>query len=237
MSSLERKNAMTQEKFTSIYQRAAERKGGVLALKERLSAPLSGNELLMVPDDRWLAAMSQKVFQSGLSWQVVRNKWAGFEEVFWGFDIEKLLMMPDDMWERKSQDTKIIRHFTKVKTIKSNAEMIYQLQQSHGSFSEFIAQWPVNDIIGLWAYLKQHGERLGGNTGAYTLRVMGKDTFLLTKDVEDYLRHTDIISGGINTKRSHAAAQAAFNEWQQQSGLSLCEISQVIAFSVGDNRY
>ncbi|WP_087018725.1 DNA-3-methyladenine glycosylase I [Thaumasiovibrio subtropicus] len=227
---------MTQEKFTAIYQRAAERKGGVTALEELLTPPMPADALISVPDDRWLAAMSQKVFQSGLSWKVVRNKWPGFEEVFWGFDIEKLLMMPDEMWEQKSQDTRIIRNFTRVKSIRANAQMIYDIQLTHGSFSRFIAEWPSEDIIGLWAALKQKGDRLGGNTGPYTLRVMGKETFLLTKDIEDYLRHTDIISGGVNSKRSHAAAQAAFNEWQQQSGRSLNEISQIIAFSVGDNR-
>nr|WP_086939290.1 DNA-3-methyladenine glycosylase I [Thaumasiovibrio occultus] len=228
---------MTQEKFSAIYQRAVQRKGSKAALAQLLSQPLTDSELLANTDDRWLAAFSQKVFQSGLSWHVVRKKWPGFEEVFWQFDIEKLLMMPDEMWERKAQDPKIIRHFTKVKTIRANAQMMYDIQLAHGSFSQFVAQWDSNDIIGLWAFLKLKGERLGGNTGAYTLRVMGKDTFLLTKDVEDYLRHTGIIDGGINTKRSHAAAQAAFNEWQQQSGLSLTEISQTIAFSVGDNRY
>ncbi|WP_413113727.1 DNA-3-methyladenine glycosylase I [Thaumasiovibrio sp. DFM-14] len=227
---------MTQEKFSTIFQRAAERKGGEDALLRQLSPPLTSEQLLAVTDDRWLAALSQKVFQSGLSWQVVRNKWPGFEEVFWGFDIEKLLMMPDDMWERKAQDTRIIRHFRKVKTIKANAEMIYHLQREHGSFSAFVANWPSDNIIGLWGILKQTGQRLGGNTGPYTLRIMGKETFLLTRDVEDYLRHTGVITGGLHTKRSHAAAQGAFNHWQQESGLSLTEISQIVAFSVGENR-
>ena len=77
--------------------------------------------------------------------------------------------------------------------------------------------------------------RLGGNTGPYTLRKMGKDTFILSRDVEAYLRVHDIIDGGVQSKKSLKAAQEFFNQMHQQSGLSLQEISQIIAFSVGDN--
>jgi 3-methyladenine DNA glycosylase Tag len=102
-------------------------------------------------------------------------------------------------------------------------------------FNRFIAEWPTDNIIGLWAWLKKHGARLGGNTGPYTLRQLGKDTFLLSRDIEAYLRVHEIIDGGLQSKKSLQAAQDFFNEMQQQSGLSLQEISQVIAFSVGDN--
>ena len=103
-------------------------------------------------------------------------------------------------------------------------------------FNQLIAEWPSNDIIGLWAWLKKHGARLGGNTGPYALRAMGKDTFLLSRDIEAYLRANEIIDGGLQSKKSLNAAQAFFNDMQKQSGLSLQEISQTIAYSIGDNR-
>ena len=102
-------------------------------------------------------------------------------------------------------------------------------------FNEFIANWPTDNIIGLWAWLKQHGARLGGNTGQYALRAMGKDTFILSQDVEAYLRGHEIIDGGLHSKKSLQSAQNFFNELRKQSGLSLQEISQTLAFSVGDN--
>lgn len=226
---------MTREKFDQIYARAAERKGGSQSLEAMLANPLPADALAQVGDDRWLSALSQKVFQSGMSWQVVRNKWPNFEEVFFGFDIEKMLLIPNEMWERKAADPAIIRHLGKVMTIQANAQMIHGAAREFGSFSEMVADWPSNDIVGLWRYLKKHGQRLGGNTGPYTLRIMGKDTFILSRDVEAYLRHTGIIDGGRDTQKSLAAAQAAFNVWQRESGRPLCQISQVIAFSVGDN--
>ena len=167
--------------------------------------------------------------------RVVENKWPNFEESFFNFNIEKVLMMPEEMMERKASDPKIIRNFNKVKTIKANAQMIFDQQQQGQSFAEFIAKWPSDDITGLWAYLKKHGQRLGGNTGPYALRALGKDTFLLSRDVEAYFRAHDIITGGIQTKSSLSAIQASFNHWQQQCDLSLGQLSRLIAYATGDN--
>ena len=223
------------EKFQTIYQRAFERKGGPKALDHILSQPLSDNEVAKIGDDRFLAEFTKKVFQSGFVWRVVRNKWPDFERLFWGFDIDKLLLMPDEMLEAKAQDPSIIRNFSKVKTIRENALMIDSIRHEHCSFAKFVAAWPSEDIIGLWTYLKKSGARLGGNTGPYALRALGKDTFLLTRDIESYFRQRDIISGGVQSKTSLNAIQHSFNELQQQSGRSLQEISLIIANSVGDN--
>jgi len=153
-----------------------------------------------------------------------------------GVLVDKLLMMPPDMLEQKATDERIVRNYKKVKTISENAYMIHEIAQEHGSFSQFVANWPADDIIGLWAYLKKHGSRLGGNTGPYALRALGKDTFLLSRDVENYLRAHKIIDGGLQTKKSLSAAQSFFNEMQKQSGLSMQELSLIVAYGVGDNR-
>ncbi|OUS27737.1 3-methyladenine DNA glycosylase [Thalassotalea sp. 42_200_T64] len=230
---------MFVEKINAILQRAVERKGGEanleLLLSPYQSLANSNRELASLGSDRFLAEFTKKVFQSGFVWRVVENKWANFEEHFFNFNIEKILMMPDEMLERKAQDPKIIRNFKKVQTIKANAHMIHDVEIEQGSFSEFIAAWPEQDIIGLWQYLKKHGQRLGGNTGPYALRALGKDTFLLSRDIESYFREHDLISGGLTSKSSLNTIQQCFNEWQQQSGYSLKKISRLIALSTGDN--
>lgn len=224
------------EKFQDIYQRAVDRKGGEVMLQQLLVTPSTTKQLAALHDDIWLEEFTRKVFQSGFYWSVINSKWAGFREVFWDFSVEKLLMMPPDMLEQKASDERIVRNFKKVQTIPENAYMIHEVVNEHGSFSQFIADWPSDDIIGLWAYLKKHGARLGGNTGPYTLRALGKDTFLLSRDVESYLRGHKIIDGGLQTKKSLTSAQYFFNELQQQSGLSLQELSLLVAYGVGDNR-
>ena len=227
---------MSLESFETIYQRAAERKGGEKSLESLLSKPLSQKQLLKLTDAKILSEMTKKVFQSGFVWRVVQNKWPSFEEVFFNFDIEKLLMMPPDMVERKATDKRIIRNLTKVKSIQNNALMINEITKEHGSFVSWLANWPVDNMIGLWDELKKRGDRLGGNTGPYALRAIGKDTFLLTRDVEAYFRNHQIIDGGLRSKKSLKTIQDSFNQWHQTSGRSMQELSMLVSFGVGENR-
>jgi 3-methyladenine DNA glycosylase Tag len=225
------------ETFSVIYQRAAERKGGAAALEALLGQPLPAEQLARLPDRAWLSALTKKVFQSGFVWRVVEQKWPGFTEVFFQFEPEKMLLLSDEQLAAKAADPRIIRNATKVASIRHNAQMICDIAAKHGSFSKFVANWPSDDIIGLWAVLKKHGARLGGNTGPYALRAMGKDTFLLSQDVEAYLRAYGVVDGTLTSKSSLAAIQAQFNQWQQQSGRPMQQISQVVSMSVGDNLY
>lgn len=234
------------EKFSHIYDRAAKRKGGTKALELLLGQKITGKKLSSdiaatqnvanLGDDRILAAFTKQIFKSGFVWRVVENKWPDFEDSFFNFNIEKVLMMPEEMLEKKAADPKIIRNYNKVKTIKANAQMMFEHQTDHNtSFAQFIADWPSSDIIGLWAYLKKHGQRLGGNTGPYALRLLGKDTFILSSDVEGYLRAQKVIDGGLQSKKSLTAIQAYFNQLQLESGYSLTQLSRLIAFASGDN--
>ncbi len=223
--------------YNNIYDTACSRKGGSDHLESLLDRPLSDKQLKKISDATYLSEMTKKIFQSGFVWRVVEAKWANFEELFWGFDIDKLLMMPDEMLEEKGRDTRIIRNHKKIWAIRENAMMIESTRSHFGSsFAEFIATWPGEDITGLWLYLKKHGTRLGGNTGPYALRSLGKDTFLLTRDVEGYLREQKVINTGINTKSALNNTQRYFNELQQVSGRSLAELSRLVSFCFGENR-
>lgn len=230
---------MSLEKIDSLYQRAAERKGGAAVLNLLLGEAQQDHLVAELSDDRLLSAFTKKIFQSGFVWRVVENKWPNFEEMFFDFDLSKILMMPEEMQERKASDAKIIRNYNKVKTIQANAQMMFDEIHSdnnlHKSFAEFIAAWPSNNMIGLWDYLKKNGQRLGGNTGPYALRAIGKDTFLLTRDIEAYFRANNIIDGGLQSKKSLAAIQASFNQWQTECDLSLTQLSRLVAFATGDN--
>ena len=236
----------TTEKFSHLYQRAAERKGGTQALEILLGQKIVGKKLLTdsaaqqsvanLTDDRILSAFTKQIFKSGFVWRVVENKWPDFEDSFFNFNIEKMLMMPEEMLENKAADPKIIRNYNKVKTIQANAQMIFEHQTEHNtSFAQFIEDWPTTDIIGLWTFLKKNGQRLGGNTGPYALRLLGKDTFILSSDVEAYLRAQKVIDGGLQSKKSLTAIQTYFNQLQQESGYSLTQLSRLIALASGDN--
>ena len=226
---------MNIEPFADILKRAEQRKGGAAALSCYVSQPLSRKQIAAIPDDRFLAEMTKKVFQSGFVWRVIEAKWPDFETVFFGFDIEKILLMPDEMFEQKATDKRIVRNFKKVMTVRDNALTIQDIRHHHESFGEFVASFEPERITELWLYLKKHGARLGGNTGPYMLRALGVDTFLFSRDVEDYLRKHEIIDGTLTSQKTLKAANACFVQWQQESGLSLQEISQIVSLSWGTN--
>jgi 3-methyladenine DNA glycosylase Tag len=223
--------------YNNILDMACRRKGSEAQVEALLAPPRSPYALKQLADGRFLSAFSKKVFQSGFVWRVVEAKWDNFENLFWEFDVDKLLMMPDEMLEQRALDKRIIRNQKKVWAIRENAMMIdITRRHQQSSFAEFIADWPVDDITGLWMYLKKHGCRLGGNTGPYALRTLGKDTFLFTRDVEGYLREHEIVETGITTRSALANAQRFFNDLQQSSGRSLTELSQLVSLSHGENR-
>ncbi|QDE33070.1 MULTISPECIES: DNA-3-methyladenine glycosylase I [Shewanella] len=224
------------EKFNDIWSRACERKGGPEAVTSLLPKTLMADDIREYSDAILLSALSKQVFQSGFVWRVVVNKWAAYEKAFFDFEPMKVLMLSPDQIQQRASDPGLIRHQKKTQAIVDNAYMIQRISEEYGSFAEFIAQWPTDDITGLWQSLKKRGTRLGGNTGPYFLRTVGKDTFLLTQDVQAYLTGHKVVDAGFTSQTALRQSQAAFNQWQQESGMSLAHISRVISLGVGDNR-
>ena len=117
--------------------------------------------------------------------------------------------------------------------MRDNAAFLQELAAEHGSAAACFAHWPDEDYIGLLALLKTRGTRLGGNTGAYALRFMGRDGFILSRDVVARLVAEGVVDKAPTGKAALARTQAAFNEWRAQSGRGLTEISRVLAMSIG----
>ena len=81
--------------------------------------------------------------------------------------------------------------------------------------------------------LKTRGSRLGGSTGPFFLRFVGKDTFLFSQDVTKTLIEQDVVTKSPTSQRDLKAVQEAFNIWREESGLPLCQISRILAASQG----
>lgn len=206
--------------------------GSARALEAQLPEPRTPEQLQAIGDDRYLSTLALRVFRAGLKHSLVDAKWPAFEQVFFGFDPEKVVLMGADHLERLMQDTRIIRHLGKLKSVPRNAQLVLDIAQEHGSFGNFIAQWPVEDITGLWQYLSKHGSQLGGLSAPRFLRMVGKDTFVPTNDVVAALRAQDVIDKVPSSKRDMATVQAVFNQWRAESGRPLCQLSAMLAYTV-----
>ncbi len=219
--------------FNAIYKLAAASRGSPEIFEAALPKAKTSDQLAAQSDDRYLSMMARCVFRAGFVWRVIDKKWPGFEVAFAQFNPLAVAHFSDEKLEELAQDTNIVRNFTKIVSVRNNAVLVLDKQQSHGGFGKFIAQWPEDNITGLWQLMKSEGCRLGGNTGPMILRSMGKDTFLLTKDVCDALVHHGFMKKFSPTaKRDLKIVERVFEDLRSESGRSLCQISRILACTV-----
>jgi 3-methyladenine DNA glycosylase Tag len=219
--------------FKALYNLAAANRGGVDELEAYLPQPTTSEQLSTQSDDRYLSMMARCVFRAGFVWRVIDNKWPGFEEAFVGFNPMAVAYFSDEKLEELAQDRRIVRNFTKIVSVRNNAAYVLDKQRTHGSFGQFIAQWPDDNITALWLELKKQGSRLGGNSGPMMLRSMGKDTFLMTTDVCDALVHHGLMKKfSTNSQRDLKLVEQVFANLREESGRPLCQISRILACTV-----
>ena len=223
--------------FAEIRQLAEQRKGGQAALEKLLGKPLTPAQLKKLPDDRYLAMMTRCIFQAGFNWKVIEHKWAGFEEAFHGFNPRGLAYLAPEKWDAYADDARIVRNRIKLEAVRANAVFVMEESECRGGFGRFIADWPPSDQVGLMAYLGKHASRLGGSTAQYFLRFIGKDSFVLSRDVIARLRASGIeIRDNPTSRKDLRLVQETFNAWHRESGLPYSHLSRIAAFSIGQNR-
>ncbi|RRV23498.1 DNA-3-methyladenine glycosylase I [Pseudomonas sp. o96-267] len=215
-----------------LHEFCLNRFGSAKALEARLPQPRSEADLRALSDDRYLSLISLRIFRAGLKHSLVDAKWPAFEQVFFGFDPEKVVLMGAERLENLMQDARLIRHLGKLKSVPRNAQFILDVRREKGGFGTLIADWPVTDIVGLWKYLAKHGSQLGGLSAPRFLRMVGKDTFIPTDDMVAALKAQDVIDKAPTSLKDLAAVQAAFNQWQAESGRPLCQLSVMLAHTV-----
>ncbi len=222
---------MTAPSFAPILE-AARTRLGAAALEARLPQPRSVAELKAVPDDRYLSRMSLRIFRAGLKHSVVDAKWPAFEEVFQAFEPRRVRAMSDEAMEALLGDARLIRHWGKLKSVRDNAAVMIAVAEEHGSFGAWLADWPGTEIVELWEALAKRFGQMGGNSGPTFLRMVGKDTFILTPSVTEALKHWGAVDAPPKSRKDRAAVQSAFNAWAAATGRPLCQLSLILAASI-----
>jgi 3-methyladenine DNA glycosylase Tag len=210
---------------------AAQSRHGAAALEARLIEPASAAELQAKGDDRYLSQMSLRIFRAGLKHSLVDAKWPAFEEVFFGFEPRRVRAMSDEALEALLSDRRLIRHWGKLKAVRDNAAAMIAGGDEHGGFGAWLARWPTTDIVGLWEALAKRFSQMGGNSGPSFLRMVGKDTFVLTPAVAAGLKHWGVLAAAPKNRGDRAAVQQSFNAWAAESGRPLCQLSLILAAS------
>lgn len=123
--------------------------------------------------DDYLEAMSKAVFQSGMSWKVVENKWPGIREAFHEFDVGQVAAMSEEDLDALAGDTRVIRNRRKLGAIADNADRILELEEEYGSFGKYLkAHGEFWDTV---AVLRKDFKFLGEMGSYYFLYVVGEE--------------------------------------------------------------
>ncbi|MFZ1106235.1 MAG: DNA-3-methyladenine glycosylase I [Hyphomicrobiaceae bacterium] len=222
--------------FRTIHARAARRKGGEAALAALLPKVADPTTLATLGDDRVLAEMTKRIFSAGFVWSVIEAKWPGFEAAFLEFQPQRLLAQADEFWEALAGDRRIVRNAQKIMAVRANARFVADVAKEHGSFGKLLAEWPADDEVGLLELLAKRGARLGGHTGQYLLRFIGRDGFITSRDVVACLREAGLdLSEKPSSKKDLRKIQDQFNAWARDTGLPYTHLSRICALSIGES--
>lgn len=103
-------------------------------------------------DDQYIFEMlTLEGAQAGLSWNIVLAKRGAYQSAFNNFDIEYCAGLMDADLEIIKENYQVIKHFSKLQSVRSNAEAVLKIQNEFGSFADFL--WSYVDfkpIINNW---------------------------------------------------------------------------------------
>lgn len=219
-------------KFDYFHQIACQRAGGEAQLASRLPQLSSDQALIATGDDRYLAAISKCVFRAGFVWRIIEHKWPDFEAAFSDFVPVYWQQVPPERLEQLARDERIVRNMQKIATVPRNAQMIVEASEQHGGFGHFLAQWPHHDQVGLLAWLKKYGSRLGGMSAQHFLRMVGWDGFVVSNDVITALQNHRLIDANPTSQKGMRQVQTQFNRWHEETEMPYAHLSRILSMTV-----
>jgi DNA-3-methyladenine glycosylase I len=89
-------------------------------------------------DCKWFEFIVLEAFQAGLSWKTVLHKRDAFRDVFHGFDPLRVAGMSEKAMAGAMVNPAIIRNRLKIRAAVKNAQAFLRLQETHGSFDDYI---------------------------------------------------------------------------------------------------
>jgi 3-methyladenine DNA glycosylase Tag len=105
--------------------------------------------------------MCRVIFQEGLNWHVIDNKWPTTRKAFANFNVNKVACFTDADVERLMKDEGIVRNRSKIESIIYNAQGFKAIKQKFGSFQCYLDSLDksdnyaavVNDLTGKFTHM------------------------------------------------------------------------------------
>ena len=89
-------------------------------------------------DREYFENLTRIIFQAGMSWRIIANKWPNFPPAFSDFDLDKVAAYDAENIKRLIGDASIIRNKQKILATLHNAREFQRIQREHGSFKAWL---------------------------------------------------------------------------------------------------
>ena len=89
-------------------------------------------------DDAYFENMTRCIFQAGLTWKLIADRWPNFEKAFKDFNIEVVADFDEEDIERLLLDSGILRNRAKIEATLINALVFMKIKEEYGSFRNFM---------------------------------------------------------------------------------------------------
>ncbi len=127
-------------------------------------------------DNAYFENLTRCIFQAGLSWRTVANKWPNFRRAFDGFDIGKVAAYGSEDISRLVQDSGIIRNRRKIVATIHNAREFERVAAEHGSFKSWLNSLDKTDNYAIALQrITNRFKHVGETTASIFLYTVGED--------------------------------------------------------------
>jgi len=127
-------------------------------------------------DDAYFENMTRVIFQAGLSWKMISNKWMNFKKAFANFSIEKVAKFGDDDLARLMADKAIVRNRRKIEATINNAKEFERIKKRWESFNSYLESLDKSMNYSLVIReLSNRFQRLGPSSARIFLYSVGED--------------------------------------------------------------
>ena len=90
-------------------------------------------------DDGYFEALTRCVFQAGLDWGIIKERWPAFRRAFRRFSTKAVADFgPDDVDRLMQDDSGIVRNYRKIAATIRNATALLELKGEFGSFRGYL---------------------------------------------------------------------------------------------------
>lgn len=90
----------------------------------------------------YLEVMTRAVFQAGLSWQTIAERWDAFREGFCDFDVERVAAFNEGDIDRLMTMDGLLHSSRKIRATVKNAQVMLELDQKAGGFVAYLRSFP-----------------------------------------------------------------------------------------------